>query len=62
MGKITASVLLRHIRRLVPGDHPEQGSDSDLLRRYATLLTPAIAGAPIASPAYVTESRAATAS
>jgi RNA polymerase sigma factor (sigma-70 family) len=36
MGKFTAGVLMRHIRRLVPGDPPEQGSDGDLLRRYAT--------------------------
>jgi RNA polymerase sigma factor (sigma-70 family) len=36
MGKITAGVFLRHLRRLAPADFPEQGSDSDLLRRYAT--------------------------
>src|SRR5437588_11141081 len=35
MGEITAGVLMQHIRRLVPGDFPEQGSDGDLLRRYA---------------------------
>src|SRR5438309_1808717 len=35
MGKFTADVLLRHIRRLAPADHPAQGTDGDLLRRYA---------------------------
>jgi RNA polymerase sigma factor (sigma-70 family) len=35
MGKTTAGVLIRHIRRLVGGDGPVQGSDGDLLGRYA---------------------------
>jgi RNA polymerase sigma factor (sigma-70 family) len=35
MGKTTAGVLIRHIRRLVGGAFPGQGSDGDLLRRYA---------------------------
>jgi RNA polymerase sigma factor (sigma-70 family) len=35
MSKATTGVLMRHIRRLVGGDLPEQGSDGDLLRRYA---------------------------
>jgi DNA-directed RNA polymerase specialized sigma24 family protein len=35
MGKITAGVLMRHLRRLVHGDPPTLGTDGDLLRRYA---------------------------
>jgi RNA polymerase sigma factor (sigma-70 family) len=35
MGKTTAGALVRHICRLVGGDFPGQGSDGDLLRRYA---------------------------
>ncbi len=35
MGKITAGVLMRHIRRLVHGAPPTLGTDGDLLRRYA---------------------------
>src|SRR5437660_1707077 len=36
MGKVSANVLMRQLRRLAPGGSPEQGSDGDLLRRYAT--------------------------
>jgi RNA polymerase sigma factor (sigma-70 family) len=36
MGKITAGVLMRHLRRLAPGGQADPATDGDLLRRYAT--------------------------
>src|ERR1700722_5995296 len=37
MGRATTGVLVQHIRRVVLGQQPEPGSDSELLRRYAQL-------------------------